>query len=322
MLLHKLFHPEVFQGSLKKSNYFEGWYIKNVSSDLEHAIAFIPGISLSEEDPHAFIQFVDGINRITAYFRYPLESFVFDKKKFRIKVGDSFFSDEQISIDLSNNEFNIKGTLNFSGHKRFPKSITMPGIMGWYSYIPAMECNHAVVSVHHDITGIVTINGTEKNFTNGSGYIEKDWGVSFPESWIWLQCNNFETRGTSLMLSVAKIPWRGHYFIGLISVLSIDGKTEVFASYNNSVIESLKQINKNLVEIKIRKGRKTLSIKAAKSGSALVVAPVNGKMSARIKESINSEVEYIYTDENGSTLMGKGQRAGYEEMEKIFTYFR
>jgi hypothetical protein len=54
----------------------------------------------------------------------------------------------------------------------------------------------------------------------------------------------------------------------------------------------------------------------------LVVAPVNGKMSARIKESINSEVEYIYTDENGSTLMGKGQRAGYEEMEKIFTYFR
>ncbi|MFC2081108.1 tocopherol cyclase family protein [Bacteroidota bacterium] len=21
--------------------------------------------------------------------------------------------------------------------------------------------------------------------------MEKDWGTSFPEAWIWLQCNNF-----------------------------------------------------------------------------------------------------------------------------------
>jgi hypothetical protein len=149
MPLYKLFHPEIFQGSLKAKDYFEGWYFKHVSADLEHAMAFIPGISLSANDPHAFIQYIDGINRRSAYFRFDIESFKYDKKFFRIKIGASEFSEKQIHLNLENNEFIIAGTLNYSGNVRLPKNILMPGIMGWYSYVPKMECNHGVVSIHH-----------------------------------------------------------------------------------------------------------------------------------------------------------------------------
>jgi hypothetical protein len=52
--LYKIFHPEIFQGSLNGKNYFEGWYFKHVSENADDAFAVIPGISLSD-DTHAFI---------------------------------------------------------------------------------------------------------------------------------------------------------------------------------------------------------------------------------------------------------------------------
>ncbi|MBE0675541.1 MAG: hypothetical protein IH591_12850, partial [Bacteroidales bacterium] len=263
---YKIFHPEVFQGSLKRKNYFEGWYFKNVSASLGSAVAIIPGISLSD-DRHSFVQFIDGINRKTAYFRYPVDEFAFSKKKLEIRVGNSSFSDNSVTLDLANSNMRIEGMLSYDGQIRLPKSLLTPGIMGWYSYIPTMECNHGVVSVNHNITGSLSINGTATDFSGGTGYIEKDWGISFPESWVWLQCNNFSTPATSLMISIAKIPWKGHFFIGLISFLHYQGRVELFATYNGSKVISLKQINRNLTEIVISRGRKILTVRITKSGS-------------------------------------------------------
>ena len=50
----KLFRPEIFQGNLKKKNYFEGWYFKHVAQNGKHVFSFIPGISLTQNDRHAF----------------------------------------------------------------------------------------------------------------------------------------------------------------------------------------------------------------------------------------------------------------------------
>ncbi|WP_243392439.1 MULTISPECIES: tocopherol cyclase family protein [unclassified Mesotoga] len=30
------------------------------------------------------------------------------------------------------------------------------------------------------------------DLTGGKGYIEKDWGRSLPDAWIWMQSNNFD----------------------------------------------------------------------------------------------------------------------------------
>ncbi len=57
-MTQKRSNPIIFQGSLHKKNYFEGWYYKQVSSDQKTSLSFIPGISLSEHDPHSFIQYI------------------------------------------------------------------------------------------------------------------------------------------------------------------------------------------------------------------------------------------------------------------------
>ena len=84
-----VFKPELFQGSLKQKKYFEGWYFKHVSKDLDHVYSFIPGISLNPENPHAFIQVINGLKGETQYIEYPVSAFSFNPKYFLVQVGDS-----------------------------------------------------------------------------------------------------------------------------------------------------------------------------------------------------------------------------------------
>ena len=79
--------------------------------------------------------------------------------------------------------------------------------MGPFSHLSFMECNHAILSMKHSVSGILMFNGKILNFDQGIGYIEKDWGTSFPSSYLWCQANDFFTRTTSFFLSIATIPF-------------------------------------------------------------------------------------------------------------------
>ncbi|CAG8565531.1 14480_t:CDS:2, partial [Racocetra fulgida] len=46
-------------------------------------------------------------------------------------------------------------------------------------------------------------NSKKIGFENGYGYIEKDWGTNFPQSYIWAQTNNFiNDKGSSLLVRI------------------------------------------------------------------------------------------------------------------------
>jgi hypothetical protein len=319
-LLYKIFHPEIFQGSLKKKNYFEGWYFKHVSRNGDKAFAVIPGISFSD-DSHAFVQFIDGTSGKTGYFRYDLNEFSYDPLNLDIRIGKSRFRQNSIQINLENEELKIDGDIYYSDNVKLPTGILTPGIMGWYSYVPTMECKHGVVSVDHRLSGWLIVNGLNNNYDDGRGYIEKDWGISFPESWIWMHCNNFDRDNVSAMISVAKIPWKRSFFIGFISFISIDGAVTVFASYNGAKILSLKRVGKTS-ELVIKKGDLIYTTKVTGKGSGFLKAPMEGSMKNIIKESIDSDVYVELKKGSRVHFSGNGIRAGYEETDKIFTYFQ
>lgn len=319
--LYKIFHPEVFQGSLRKKNYFEGWYFKHVSAGADDAFAVIPGVSLSE-DAHAFIQYNDGKTGKSSYFRYSISDFYFDRKKLMISIGNSVFTEKGISLDLANESFSIRGDIAYSGILKPPSNIFMPGIMGWYSYVPWMECNHGVLSVTHGLSGTIEVNGESRSMTGGNGYIEKDWGVSFPEFWLWLQCNSFTTPGASVMISVAKIPWMGSFFIGFVAFFSLNGETTIFATYNGARILSLRLNEDNNTEVIITKGAFTLKTVISAGGHGILKAPSSGTMINNIKESIDSEISLEVTRSGKSIFSENGRKTGYEVTDGILRYFR
>ncbi len=313
-----IFKPEIFQGNLSSKKYFEGWYFKHVSPGLDYVYSFIPGVSLNKSNSHAFIQVIDGIKGETTYIQFPLDSFIYRKDKLFVQVGDSIFTDAYIDLRINHGDNIISGRLEYKDIVSYPKSLFSPGVMGWYSFVPYMECKHGVVSVNHKIRGKLNIYGKIIDFENGRGYIEKDWGKSFPEAWIWLQCNNFNIPDASLMISIAKIPWLGSFFTGILGFLYFNHKFYLFSTYNGSKISTLRYRNKELV-IGIDHRDYRLKIYVNHSKSSDLKAPVMGRMDRIIKESIDSVVKVELFHKSGELLFNDtGIRAGLEIIEQIF----
>lgn len=192
--------------------------------------------------------------------------------------------------------------------------------MGWYSFIPFMECKHGIVSVNHNVSGILKIDNDIIDMNEGKGYIEKDWGSSFPESWIWIQSNNFNNTDTAFTFSVARIPWLGKSFPGFISFLYFDKRFFLFSSYNRSSLQNIKYDGKTL-SFTLMNNDSALKVTAVKNKSGELLAPVSGKMSRRIKESIDSFITIsLYDRQNNLIYNDSAQRAGLEIIDKIFDY--
>jgi len=313
--LSRLKDLTIFQGSLNSKNYFEGWYFKQTSLDGKNKFAIIPGVSLSGSDDHAFIQVYDGTSRISNYVSYNLEEFIPKKDPFRVKLGNSVFKLTGIELDIP--EFEIEGSLRYSDHSYYNSRWFERGVMGLYGYVPFMETYHGLISLDHKVQGNVNIRGKDHFFDEGRGYVEKDWGKSFPSSWIWMQSNDFPKPKTSLMVSVAIIPWLNSSFVGHITVLLFDNKILNFSTYRGGKI-TLLQEEKDGVRLKIETRKLCLEIRAFKGESVSLRSPIRGEMKGRTIESLSGilEVNLVSRQDDEILFSGTGSNSGLEIMDE------
>ncbi len=308
----QLWNPEFFQGYNKKEGYFEGWYFKMVSADGKHRYAFIPGISLGE-DEHAFVQFIDGQTGETNYFRFDINEFYYSSNRFAVWVGPNFFSADSFFVDLGKGDKKILGKGIISNRVEYPVKPFSPGIMGWYRFVPFMECFHGVVSLDHELEGNFLIENQVISFDGGRGYIEKDWGKSMPSAWIWTQSNTFDDgSNTSFMLSVANIPWLGSSFTGFLGFLWVNETLYRFATYTGAKIAELNR-NEDQINVLIKEKDFSIEFIGLKGMRGELLAPVAGDMSRTIHESIDAEIRVILRNKKGTILYdGTAKNAGLE----------
>jgi tocopherol cyclase len=318
----KVFRPWTFQGSLRARRYFEGWYFKHVSGDRRQVWSFIPGISLSGKDRYAFIQVLNGITGEVWIFESAITSFHASRKELEIQVDQSEFNSRGLNLRLQNGQAQIEGQIGYSRLERYPSSLLRPGIMGWYSFVPFMECKHGIYSMRHMLSGGFELNGNYIDLNHGTGYIEKDWGQSFPESWIWLHCNTFENSGASFSFSVAKIPWLGSFFIGFISYLNLEDRLFNFSTWSRARIEKVEYQDTHLFVL-VKNREYQLEIHARNSRAGKLKAPVHGSMKRIIKETVDASMEIILRNSSGKILFrDRGDRAGMELVDPILDYFK
>ncbi|PKM70281.1 MAG: hypothetical protein CVU93_02880, partial [Firmicutes bacterium HGW-Firmicutes-18] len=293
----KIKDPIRFQGSINHKNYFEGWYFKQVSMESGKIISFIPGISLNKHDPHAFIQVIVSPPVETHYFRFDISDFFISDEPFEVRIGNNVFSQKGIEISLSDKTIVLEGQLTYGPFKSIEKTILNPNAMGWFAYIPKMKCNHGIVSMDHSVDGVLKYNEESLSFNRDRGYIEKDWGSSFPERYIWMQGNHFEKNGDSFMCSIASIPMMGTSFMGLIANLVADGKEYRFATYNGAkIIQALSTTDG--VDIILKKGKLTLEIKAHIESTGDLKSPIEGRMAGTIKEGLGGTIGLVLKEED------------------------
>lgn len=274
-------------------DYFKGWYFK--CSNENKTIAFIPAFHQSNHEKTASLQVITD----DAAFNIPFQSLQYRKNPLAIKIGENIFSENGIRLQIKNNDLSANGVLHF--HDILPIQYD---IMGLFKFVPLMQCRHSVYSMRHRINGQIIVNGQQYVFQNGIGYIEGDYGSSFPKEYIWTQCH---FNNNSLMLSVADIPFLGFHFTGIIGVVLLNGKEYRIATYLGAKV---KQIDKNTVTVKQEDFQ--LMAKLIQKNEHQLYAPDNGRMCRIIHESASCKAYYQFSHKDEILCEFINERASFE----------
>ncbi|KAL9185745.1 hypothetical protein ACHAXT_003522 [Thalassiosira profunda] len=327
------FQPDQYQGAKRRKRYFEGWYYKFVApldgnnnatdtccsnvnegegdsckeseSSSETSLAVVPGIfhgqTKHSNESHAFVFVTNGVRQ--HYYRFAMDEFSYasGKEEHFIQVGSNRFTHAGVSLDLRPREGDdadliLKGHLDFGSLAPWPISLGKLGAMGPEA---------AVIS-----------------FDNGRGYTEKDFGRSFPSLWIWLQTNSFRsTPGTSLFVSVARIPLFGMEFPGFTAAVWHDGTLIPFATWSGARFEELRVSDEELY-LSLRSGRRKgkltyrmeIAVDRRNVPEALLYAPVNfTRMAPFVKEALQAKVHLRLIHGAGDVIVDDvGEYAGLE----------
>lgn len=318
-MLKKIKHPVLFQGKLDKKKYFEGWYYKQVTADRKTSLSFIPAVSLNPDDPHSFVQYIlvqtdeeELTQTQTGYLPYPVSAFTYFSDPFSVTIASSTFTEKTVSVDLEDEGMHIKGQLTLGDLHPIQRSVLHPNIMGVFAYIPYMQCYHGVISMKHSLEGTVRVNDQDIDFTGGRGYIEKDWGSSFPKRYIWLQSNHFEEPTASLFFSIAHIPFYFTEFEGFICNFVFKDREYRFATYNGSSCR-IEEIGDGSVHLLLENKKARLDIQAEIFDGGRLIAPVEGRMKKAIKEGISGTLSVDFEDKvTGESYQDTGGNAGVE----------
>ena len=300
--------PELYHGYLKKGPFFEGWYHK-MSSKNGQTFVVIPGIYKSgvNNNQTAFLMLYQGSNGKVDYIPFNANDFQCDTSSYELRLGNNLFSLDRVILDFENKYLKVEGEITTDKLNPWPVSLFERGCMGWYGYIPTMECFHGILSMNHELNGYININDNKTTLDQGNGYIEKDWGKNFPKDWIWAQSNHFKKPGLSISASLATIPWKNYEFSGFI--IGIQHKRDLykFTTYNFSKILKIEIENESLFWV-IKKGDFELEIKVERGKKGgILYAPDRIDMIPKVKEYLDGEISF---------RLKKGEKIILEEHSK------
>lgn len=288
-----------FQGENKRENYFEGWYIKCTDKENDLSIALIPGVAHFSKD-ESFVQY-----NIVFKGQTFSGKITFERNEFDV-IGDSqnivmpkfVFNEKGVKASLTDGSNQFILDLDFGVFLPIKQSLFAPSIMGPLEYIK-MPCSHDIISMKHTVKGTVSINGETLRLNNGTGYIEKDRGNTFPSKYVWAHSNGFDEKpDASLFLSVAQIDKGSLTAIGAIAIFH-DGEKEVrFATYLGSRVRVEVNNEQSTYKVILSDPFKRLEATVSLSNGSELIAPMNAGMDYPIKETVKSDVSLIFSEKN------------------------
>ncbi len=266
--------------------FFKGYYFKHTKQG--DVVALIPGVS---EDT-AFVQIIT--NSGSHWENFNRASF--SKPVLNIAIGKNVFGAHGVTIDTPR----VRGSIAYTGITPIRYDV-----MGPFAYLP-MECRHSVVSMRHELSGGLSVDGVYHDFTGGIGYIEGDSGRSFPRRYVWVQCNEFD-EPCSVMASVADIPLMGLWFTGVICICWYRGREYRIASYLGGKACCVRPDALVLAQRGLR-----FEVQIQASPSAPLLSPVGGRMSGVIRESPSAEGVFRLYDRDVLVFELYGIGVGHE----------
>ena len=276
-------------------NRFENWYFKLVDAKRENILGILVGISITHQGEEVFIQVIGTGLSENVCVSYPLESV--ESKETEIQIGDNSLGLDQITLNIQTESFKLRGEITFTHHKRLQQSLWIPGLMGPYKYLPFLESYHEVVSLQHTLMGSLWLNEKHITFNEGKGYIEKDWGKSFPNIWLWAQCNHFKRQEVALMIGIARLPIFFNYYTSFAIPIYYKDQIEIFSNYNGGHISKLYRY-KGYVHLIVTQKNKILDIKIYGSDEVSCITSRSSHMIRDVYACDTAKIEFSIMENN------------------------
>jgi hypothetical protein len=268
----------------KKAPSFEGFYCKVAQQD-GTTLVVICGYAKSAEKAHFFIQ-VSTQSANTLYFEYPIDKLIPHTEGFSFSINGNQISSKGIVI----NEKNCTIDLTFTKFSKWKRTLTKPSIMGVLTYVPFVECKHDVISPYFEVSGNATIENTQLEFTDDAGYIDKNWGKSFPKKYIWGHVAGFEKENIAIQFAQGSPSWLFWNVPVHLGFLRLNDNIYTFNSWKGG---KMTMINVGHKEVYIRSRKFKIHLTFKKGSELKLKAPINGKVEDNIVESAGIETKVL-----------------------------
>lgn len=272
------------ENSKLASPFFEGWYYKCRSEQIGN-IAVIFGVSSSVNTKQAFIQIVHH-TAIQGYYSFALDLLSIQDDPFIVRIGESTFTKQEAMVCLPQ----VQLHLVFDEIIPLPSSAWHPSIMGPLLYLKHLPCYHHIISLHGKASGYLLDSRTKKKQVfQGLGYIEKDYGVSFPSGYGW--CHGVH-EDAMIVAAVAKVPYVKKEHIGFFVVLKKGDQLLRFSSYQLGVVRRFSHY-RNRIYMEFEQFLTQVSIHIEYQNVCQLKAPKNGDMTDLVEESLDCVIDVL-----------------------------
>lgn len=282
---------------MSKKNYFEGWYFKVQTEEI--TLAFIPEISYDEEkNCSGSLQIVCEEKGYFFEYEYPAKMEM--KKGIYIVLGKNVFTDVSIHLDIDEDDLKVKGDIYLDD---IGPSFNVMGILRFFP----TPCNHGILSMEQNLSGKLVFNETEYDFAGGKGYLETDFGHSFPKTYLWSQCNWFEDADCQISMAAVALPIGRHTVMGTYVCICFEGKKYKLATYKGAEVMGYSSSG-----FTITQGSYTFEGQREGGEPVELKSPIAGKMSGKTKEYLTCTVKYTLKKRGEVIFSLKSDMASFE----------
>ncbi|KAA8498526.1 putative tocopherol cyclase, chloroplastic [Porphyridium purpureum] len=108
----------------------------------------------------------------------------------------------------------------------------------WLGRLPGFDTGYQVLMSQARVSGYVQHGEHSRlEFENAIGYAEKNWGLTFPSKWFWLQCSHFENEPDASFTAVGAVRSIAGGIAETIGMIALTFRGEFYEFANWSVDE-------------------------------------------------------------------------------------
>jgi hypothetical protein len=304
--MFRIFKPTTLRGNLERNTYFEGWFQKIYSKEYNSSFVIIYGYATrNTEDTFGFIQILFP-NKTTEIIYFNRNEFSCDPDRHIVRMGENLLTTEIIQINTKDLIIHLK-LMNNHVSKTFKNS------MGYNYFLPNLPCYHAVLNTGHLVSGEIKQKNERFIIENELGYLEKNWGTSFPENYCWLHAVDPNDSQISLLFSLAEIKWLGKKFIKHVGHFRFDGTQIDLRELNNIAVDYL-TLSRNKQVIRITSKTILIEISITIGNKVIFKGPAEGKLSRDIIHFTDEVIDVSFIQNNKTRmfrLVGNFENIGF-----------